>query len=48
MGRPYDWTVVGRILDVRDFFFVGDGMKQKPVCNGSGSRFQFDAMQYRV
>jgi hypothetical protein len=43
MERRYDWTVAGHILDVRDFFFVGDGMKQRPVCNGSGSRLiQFD------
>ena len=27
MARLCDWTVVGCILDVRDFFFVGDEMK---------------------
>jgi hypothetical protein len=38
MERRYDWTGAGHILDVRDFFFVGDGMKPRPVYNGSGSR----------
>jgi hypothetical protein len=37
MRRRYDWMVAGRILDVQDFFFVGDGMKQTPGCSGSGS-----------
>jgi hypothetical protein len=44
MERPYGWTVAGHILDARDFFFIGDGMKPRPVYNGSGSRrVQFDA-----
>jgi hypothetical protein len=36
MQRLYDWMAAGHILGVRDFFFVGDGMKRGLGCNGSG------------